>query len=379
MRIALLSLHFAEYSARLAVALSAHHDVLLVLCAENARHELTDELRAQLARSVVVRTIELPRMRDPRLVFSSWTIIRMLQDFGPDVLHLQEVHPARSGAVQLWFRRRIPIVLTIHDPWPHSGGLPRDHWLWKTVLWFRRKASRYIVHGPQVETEVLEMDSGLAGRTDIVPHGTLGLADVDGDPACEPGTFLFFGRIQPYKGLGFLLDACEILRKRGRQFRLVVAGTGPDLARHRDRIAAADWVELMDRYISVSEVPGLFRRALGVVLPYTDASQSGVTAMAFALARPVIATRVGDVPEVVIDGQTGLLVPPCDAQALAGAMERLLVERGLRDALAAGAARFAAEKLSWPRLAELTCDTYRRALGAYTPRGVAKAPLHEPR
>src|SRR6185503_7294840 len=107
-------------------------------------------------------------------------------------------------------------------------------------------------------------------------------------------------------------------------------------------------------------------------------SQSGVSAMAFALSRPVIATTVGDVPEVVIDGQTGLLVPPRDAPALAAAMEKLLLSRRRRDALAAGAARFAREKLSWPRLAELTCDTYRRALAAHSPRRVGR-PLHEPR
>lgn len=378
-RIALLALHFAEYSARLALALAHRHDILLVLNSRNAREELTDELRAQLERLVTLRCVDLPRLRDPRIALSNVANVRMLRDFSPDVLHMQEVHPAHAGWALLCFRKQIPVIMTVHDPWPHSGGLPRDHWLWKTVLWFRSRASRYIVHGTQVQAEVHEVDPSTIGRTDIIPHGTLGHDGVDEDVAgCEPGTFLFFGRVQPYKGLSYLLDACDILRGRGRSFRLVVAGTGSDLARHRERIAAAGSIELIDRYIAVGEVPGLFRRALGVVLPYTDASQSGVSAMAFALSRPVIATRVGDVPESVIDGQTGLLVPPRDAPALADAMEKMLLERSLRDALAAGAARFAKEKLAWPRIAELTCDTYLRALAAHSARRVGR-PLHEPR
>jgi glycosyltransferase involved in cell wall biosynthesis len=150
-----------------------------------------------------------------------------------------------------------------------------------------------------------------------------------------------------------------------------VAGTGADLERHRGRIAAGAWIDLIDHYISAAELPRLFRRAMAVVLPYTDATQSGVAAMAFAFSRPVIATSVGDVPDVVVDGRTGLLVPPRDGNALADAMERLLVDRALRDSLATGAARFAKKNLSWPRIAEATCDTYHRALGSRQIRGSA--------
>ena len=366
MKIAILALHFAEYASRLALALSAAHRVLLVLSAGNARHELPDDLRAQLARSVTVRTVELPRLRDPRLLSTNLAIIRILSDFSPEILHVQEFHPAFTGWAMLSILRRVPVVLTVHDHIQHSGGIPRDSWKWTVVQWFRRKATRVIVHGPRMRAELLQMNGRIAGRTDIIHHGLLGQAEVeDGVSGCEPGTFLFFGRIQPYKGLRYLLDAGDLLRERGHDFRLVVAGTGSDLGHHRSRIAASPWVELIDRYIPVAEVPALFRRAAGVVLPYTDATQSGVSAMAFAFSRPVIATRVGDVPEIVIDGQTGLIAPPRDGQALAAAMERLLVDRGLRDALAAGAARFAKEYLSWPRIADATCDTYQRAMSVH--------------
>ncbi len=366
MRIALLALHFAEYASRLAVALSAKHEVLLVLRSVNAQNELSEDLRALLYKTVAVRSLELRRMRDPRVLGTSLSINRILRDFAPEILHIQEIHPVLGGWTFLSFRKRIPVVVTIHDPVQHSGGLSRHGWKWKVVTWFRRKASRVIVHGPRMRAELEELDARVAGRIDVIPHGILGRASTDDDiSGYEPGTFLFFGRIETYKGLRYFLDAGDVLHSRGHVFRLVVAGTGSDLEHHRKRIASTAWVELIDRYISAAEVPALFRRAMGIVLPYTDATQSGVSAMAFACSRPVVATSVGDVPEVVIDGQTGLIVPPRDGKALANAMEKLLVDRGLRDSLATGAAQFAKEKLSWPRIADATYGAYCRATNSH--------------
>lgn len=369
MRIALLALHFAEYAARLALALSAKHEVLLVLRSSNAKSELTEDLRALLYEKVTVRSLEPGRMRDPRTLRTSLELNKMLRDFSPDVLHIQEVHPVLVGWTLLSFRRRIPVILTVHDPVHHSGGLHKHSWQWKIVTWFRRQASRVIVHGPRMQAELEELDSRIAGRVDVIPHGILGWSDIDTDISRhEPGAFLFFGRVLAYKGLRYLLDAGDVLRSRGHAFRLIVAGTGSDLENHRKRIASSPWVELIDRYISAAEVPDLFRRAMAVVLPYTDATQSGVGAMALACSRPVIATDVGDVPEVVIDGQTGLIVPPRDEIALADAMQKLLADCSLRDSLATGAARFATEKLCWSHLAELTIGSYRRAINPHLVR-----------
>jgi len=365
-RIALLALHFAEYASRLALALSAKHEVLLVLRSSNARDELPDDLRTLLGQRVSVRSLEPRRRRDPRVLGTSLLINRILRGFSPEILHMQETHLEFGAWTFLSFRRRIPVVLTVHDPVQHSGGLSKHSWQWKVATWFRRKASRLIVHGPRMRAELEELDGRVAGRVDVIPHGILGREGIDEDiSACENGTFLFFGRILAYKGLRYFLDAGDILHGRGHAFRLLVAGTGSDLELHRKRIASTAWIELIDRFISADEVPALFRRATCVVLPYTDATQSGVSAMAFACSRPVIATNVGDVADVVIDGRTGLIVPPRDARALADAMEKVLVDRKLRDSLATGAARFAKEKLSWPCVADATYDTYRRAFKSH--------------
>ena len=82
---------------------------------------------------------------------------------------------------------------------------------------------------------------------------------------------------------------------------------------------------------------------------------------------------MGDLPDIVIHGRTGLIVPPCDGKRLADAMENLLGDRGLRDVLAAGAGQYAKEKLSWSRIAELTEGTYCRAIASHRGRDTAES------
>ena len=370
MRIALLSLHYAEYASRLALALADRHEVLLIMRSDNARDELTPQLRSQVQAAVQVREVHIHKMRDPRVLLTGPSINRIIRAFAPDVIHVQEVHPWHSGGTILGFRGRVPLILTVHDPIPHSGSketTTRGRIIYGPLPWLRRRCDRLIVHGPRMRATLEARDASCAGKVDVVPHGVLGERSAEqGFAAREPGTFLFFGRVQSYKGLVYALDACDTLRARGHQIRLIVAGTGNDLERHRARITAQPWVELIDRYIPAIEVEQLFHRPLATVLPYTDATQSGVAAVALSNCCPVIASAVGDLPEAVLDGQTGLLVPPRDAASLAAAMERVLLDPALAAAMAAAAGRHAAEKLGWPRIAELTEASFSRALAGRT-------------
>ena len=356
------------------MALAAKHEVLLLLPASNADNELTPELRALVERSVDVRYLKVHKLRDPRVLGTIVTVTRAIRAFSPAVLHIQEQQPRPlvGGWTMLSLRKSVPIVMTVHDPVSHSGGPPTEGFFWKTVMWLRRWASRLIVHGPRMQVALVESDRNLAERVDVVPHGVLGEAGVDQVlPAGESATFLFFGRVEPYKGLRYLLDANDILRSRGHAPKLIIAGTGPDLETHRPRIADSGCVELIDRYVPAPDVASLFRRSTAVVLPYTDASQSGVAATALANSRPLIATAVGDLPHIVVHGRTGLIVPPCDGKSLADAMEILIRDQGLRDRLAMGAGQYAKEKLSWSRIAELTEATYCRAIASHCGRDAA--------
>jgi glycosyltransferase involved in cell wall biosynthesis len=131
---------------------------------------------------------------------------------------------------------------------------------------------------------------------------------------------LFFGAIRPYKGLEVLIKALGLLHEH-LDFEAVVAGEPYyDLTPSRDlakRLGVAGRIRWLDRYIANEEVPALFSEADVVVLPYLDATQSGVVPVAYRYDVPVIASDVGGLAEVVIQEQTGFLVPPGDPQALA--------------------------------------------------------------
>ena len=124
---------------------------------------------------------------------------------------------------------------------------------------------------------------------------------------------------------------------------------------------AAGCFEVRDRYIAAAEVDRLFIDAHAVVLPYTDGTQSGVAALALGYARPVLATAVGAIPELVREGINGLLVPPADAAALYAAGKALVTDAALRQRLSEGAMALAAGELSWAAIAESTEGWYAQA------------------
>jgi glycosyltransferase involved in cell wall biosynthesis len=181
------------------------------------------------------------------------------------------------------------------------------------VFLFIRKV---IVHSRSIRDQLPPF---LRGRAHVLPHVNYRLwgKDLATPRGTGPFRVLFFGRVLPYKGLEYLLQAFQQLDPN--RFELVVAGEGDVSGYALDRPN----VRTINRFITDQEMPALFLEAHAVVLPYVAASQSGVAYMAFAFGRPVIATRVGALAEVIADGDTGYLVEPCDGAALASALERL--------------------------------------------------------
>ena len=136
-------------------------------------------------------------------------------------------------------------------------------------------------------------------------------------------TILFWGRISPYKGIEYLLEAMEAIHKQIPNVRLVIAGGGRlyfDYSPYKSR----DYIKLINRYITMEELGELLSSATVVVCPYTDATQSGVVMSAFTYQKPVVGTNVGGLPEMIDNGITGLLVPPKDSEALAESLISLL-------------------------------------------------------
>ncbi|HEY3684823.1 MAG TPA: glycosyltransferase family 4 protein [Streptosporangiaceae bacterium] len=192
-------------------------------------------------------------------------------------------------------------------------------------------------------------------RVEVVPHGD---EDVFLDGAPDPGdagpVALFFGTLQAYKGVGDLVEAFAGVRRRVPDARLVIAGAPSaevDTAALARRAAEAGGVELRLGYVPVAEVAPLVRAARLVALPYRDANASGVAHLAHSLSRPVVTTSVGDLTAAVAHGETGLVVPPRDREALATAIADLLADPERAARLGARGREALAARASWPAIA----------------------------
>lgn len=170
-------------------------------------------------------------------------------------------------------------------------------------------------------------------------------------------TVLFFGLIRPYKGLQYLIDAMSQVGRR-LNLSLWVVGEFYENEQHYQQninmLDIRDLVQLINRYVSEEEAALYFSAADLVVLPYTSATQSAIVPIAYAFEKPVITTSVGGLPEVVLDGKTGFVVPPRSGKALAQAIERFFSEQRASEFVAN--IRKEKQKYSWDRLVQVIED-----------------------
>jgi glycosyltransferase involved in cell wall biosynthesis len=176
----------------------------------------------------------------------------------------------------------------------------------------------------------------------VIPNGVRIPAEVE--PEAEPAEILFAGRLSPEKGIEELVEAT-------RGMNLVVAGDGP----LRDRVTGALG------FVPHDELERLYDRAAIVVLPSYREGLPLCVIEAMAHGRPVVATKVGGIPELVEDGVTGFLVEPGDAAALRCALQRLLDDPMLRRRMGREGRRRILGRCSLEAVTDATLDAYRQA------------------
>lgn len=350
-RIMMVAPHFEEYALRLSVAMADHADVSLIintslLEAEFAGRAMPAHSRLVISHNAFASAAELARL------------LAEVRRFRPDVLHWQEpsgfIKAAFAAVTVMAARRSARTAVTIHDPVPHAG---RDSRVAARLARLRRftraRVDRLFLHGPacvdQYQRDYLCSDTP-DPRVRLTEHGVL---LPPAEPRQSPPAFraLMFGRMEAYKGLDTLTAALESLSREGRNVRIDIAGLGPELDRLEARLRHLPGVTVTNMFVPAVSLIDLIGAASCVVLPYKEASQSGVLAAAFAGGRFVIASKVGGLVDLVDHGANGLLVVPDDPEALAGAMRQAAEDAGLRQRLCEGAVRTAADRLNWGRIA----------------------------
>jgi glycosyltransferase involved in cell wall biosynthesis len=178
----------------------------------------------------------------------------------------------------------------------------------------------------------------------VIPSGV----DLPPEVGAEanPPEVLYAGRLSPEKGVLELVEAA-------RGLNLVVAGDGPLRAQVPEALG----------FVPPEELARLYARAAVVACP-SHREGFGVACLeAMAHGRPVVASAVGGLLDLVVDGETGVHVPPGDVPALRAALERLLGDRELRRRMGEAGRRRAAERFSWDAVTRQTVDLYARYAG----------------
>lgn len=357
----------AHYTAALANALAQEPGVEVTAVVPQAPAPLGFAPGVALAQVDIPTGSQLADLaRLPAQLLAAPAYLRTIQATAPAIVHANlSTHPWELATLP-WLRRRWPLVVTQHEVSIKAGeGGWRKRW---NVWAGPRYAHHLFVHGQALAAAVQRQHHVPAGRISALPIGPFDFLaqEAGGAEQEEPETVLFFGRIKAYKGLEVLAAAMPLIKARvpGVRF-LVVGGEGDATPYQRLPGAQAAPVTWVNRFVTDAEAAAYFRRAALVVLPYTDGSASGVIAAAYAFGRPVIATRVGSLPEAVVDGVTGLLIPPRDADALAAAVSALLLDTPRRQAMGMDARRWAESHLSWTSIAQRTVAVYRALLASW--------------
>jgi glycosyltransferase involved in cell wall biosynthesis len=248
--------------------------------------------------------------------------------------------------------RRVDADL-VHAHWIPSGwvaartGKPYVVQVWGTDVELARRApglARGVLRGARLviaaSNALAESASELGAReVRVIPSG-VDLPALVGEEA-DPPEVLYAGRLSAEKGVLELVDAAQGMN-------LVVAGDGP----LRPRVPGAQG------FVPHDELQRLYARAAVVACPSRREGFGVACLEAMAHARPVVATAVGGLRDLVVDGKTGLLVPPRDPGALRAALERLLADPELRRLLGAAARERARTHFSWKTVTDATLGVY---------------------
>jgi starch synthase len=356
LKVAFVSFDFAEYCIRLASALSREAQVLLLLPDRQAAPYLSS-----LDKSVLFRPFNKPRVRQAlRQIRAVSSLVRQIKDFDPDVIHFQHGH--------LWFNlalpflHQYPLVVTIKDVRHHPGDRESRKTPQAIMDFGYRRADQIIVHNTQMKRLVTD-ECGISEEiVHITPLIALRHEPPESGVREDIDRILFFGRIWEYKGLEYLIRAEPLITAAVPNARIVIAGRGENFDKYRRMMVHPEHFIVYNEWISDEQQAALFREASVVVLPYIEASQSGVIPIAYSHRKPVIATSVGGLPDMVEDGRTGYLIPPRDVPAFAEACVRLLRDVRLRREFGANGKRKIDAEWSADVVARQTLAVYSRAL-----------------
>ena len=261
--------------------------------------------------------------------------------FSPELLHINAVDVGNFFHLLTANVVPAPLLVTLHGEW-----LAKQNAVIKQTL----QAADWVAGCSQaVLNKGLELAPEIISRSSIIYNGLEAPSLVPSALPFEGPRLLCLGRLSPEKGFDLAVKSFEIVLKNFPDARLLMAGNGPvrlELEEQAVQLEIRDHVDFLG-WIGPAHVPALINTATIVLMPSRQESLPLVALESGLMARPIVATRIGGLPEVIADGQTGLLVEPEDHRALANAVSLLLRRRELAFELGNAARSRVQQLFSW--------------------------------
>ncbi|MBL0373801.1 glycosyltransferase family 4 protein [Rhizobium sp. KVB221] len=365
MKALLLVSDLEDYTISFASGVAQHMQVVLGVPRRRYGH-----LASYVDPAVDLHLLDWPRHRSLYNPWFLYQLTRLIRHEQPTIIHLLSNNTLwLNFAAPFW--RPIPLLTTIHDVELHPGDVEtRVLPTWATELMVRQ-SRHVVVHGEGLKRIALGQYSKSPDCVHVLSHPAIHrYAELARRQKMarrrEDGTFrvLLFGRIFAYKGLEYLVRAEAMLKDALPNLRITVAGRGDDPGVFQPLMGDAGRYDIRNRFIEDAEVAQLFLDADIVVLPYTEASQSGVLNLAVAFGKPVIVTDVGELRSTVQSNGLGMVVPPRDVEELATAIRMLAESSALRTEFGTNAFAWATGPNSPEKVGAQAAAVYREVVRA---------------
>lgn len=280
------------------------------------------------------------------------------------IVHVLYVRfPVIEGILFVWFIRLTgkKVIYTAHDVMPHSRDTLYNRLLYK---WLYKAPNKIIVHTNYIKSRIESEFHIAPGKISVIPHGVyekeqnatitrevarknLGLPE-------DKIILLFFGIIAEYKGLDTLLNSIKFL-KNSERTRIFIAGKISVEYKAQFEKMISDpglkhYLIPMLRYIKDEEIESVFKASDITVLPYKEASQSGVLFMSYTYGIPVLVPDLGGFPDDVLPGKTGYIFNRNNAESLAEKINQFTEKKDRSDwKMAPFIMTYARDHYSWDK------------------------------
>lgn len=238
----------------------------------------------------------------------------------PDFIHFIDNHPWYIFYGKLFKIFWYKIYVTQHDPilhsWENNNLLGKISIKVNSVL--RSVADKLIVHWDELKKQVVKTYHYNQNKIISIPHGNYNFfCRRAKNLPIKKNSFLFFWRIVDYKGLDILLESLSYIKEKIHKFTLVIAGSWPIDPYKKMLKKHSDYIEVYNYDIPDNDVYKYIEPTEFLVLPYKDASWSGIIPAAYAFSKAVLITNVWELPTHVEDKKWWLIIQPNNSKILA--------------------------------------------------------------